>query len=172
MLAIGMLFGYKMNDRGESSLLSFVDEDTGQVGQVEELIRFIEERYVDTISRSKLVDKAMDAVLSELDPHSVYISPDQIGKVNEEMEGRFRGIGVEIFYIDDTVNVISTVPGGPAEKAGVKSFDKLIQISDSLVAGQGLEFADIRKIPIPIGSLWILYRCSLKKREWRISSST
>jgi len=146
MLALGMLFGYKMNDQGEQSLLSFVDEDSGQVGQVEELIRFIEERYVDTVSRGKLIDKAMDAVLNELDPHSVYISPEQIGKVNEEMEGKFRGIGVEIFYIDDTVNVISTVPGGPAEKAGVKSFDKLIQINDSIVAGQGLAFADIRKM--------------------------
>lgn len=147
MLAIGMLFGYKMNNQEQSSLISFVDdENVGTVGQVEEFIRFIETRYVDSIDRSKLTEKALKAVLDNLDPHSVYITPEQIAGVNDEMEGRFRGIGVEIFYLDDTVNIINTIPDGPADKAGIKSFDKLISINDSVVAGQGLKFAEIRKM--------------------------
>ncbi|MFT6333885.1 MAG: carboxyl-terminal processing protease [Halioglobus sp.] len=147
MLAIGMLFGYKMNNKDQSSLISFVDdENIGAVGQVEELIRFIETRYVDSIDRLQLTEKAMKAVIGDLDPHSVYITPEQIAGVNNEMEGRFRGIGVEIFYLDDTVNIINTIDEGPADRAGIKSFDKLISINDSLVAGQGLKFADIRKM--------------------------
>jgi carboxyl-terminal processing protease len=147
MLAIGMLFGYKMNNQEQSSLISFVDEESkGAVGQVEELIRFIETRYVDSIDRSKLTETALKAVLDNLDPHSVYITPEQISGVNNEMEGRFRGIGVEIFYLDDTVNIINTIADGPAAKAGIKSFDKLISINDSVVAGQGLKFAEIRKM--------------------------
>ena len=142
-----MLFGYKMNNQDQSNLISFVDEESkGAVGPVEELIRFIETRYVDSIDRAALTDKAIEAVLSDLDPHSVYINPDQITRVNDEMEGRFRGIGVEIFYLKDTVNIINTIADGPADKAGIKPYDKLISINDSIVAGQGLKFADIRKM--------------------------
>jgi len=148
MLAIGMLFGYKMNDRDQGSLIEFVDQDSSPaaVGEIEELIRFIETRYVDSVDRDFLVEKAITAVLGELDPHSVYITPEQLKSVNDEMEGTFRGIGVEIFYIEDTVNVISTIPDGPADRAGIKPFDKLISINDSIVAGQGLTFSDIRKM--------------------------
>lgn len=148
MLAIGMLFGYKMNDRDQGSLIEFVDEEStpAAVGEIEELIRFIETRYVDSVDRDFLVEKAIKSVLGELDPHSVYISPEQLKSVNDEMEGTFRGIGVEIFYIDDTVNIISTIADGPADRAGIKPFDKLIAINDSIVAGQGLKFSEIRKM--------------------------
>jgi len=146
-LAIGMLFGYKMNNNEQSSLISYVNQDTNtSVGHVEELIRFIENRYVDSVDREELVEKSIKSILDELDPHSVYISPKQLSQVNDEMEGRFRGIGVEIFYLDDTVNIINTIAEGPAEKGGLQSFDKLISINDSIVAGQGLKFADIRKM--------------------------
>ena len=143
-----MLFGYKMNDRDQGNLIEFVDQDSkpAAVGEIEELIRFIETRYVDSVDRDFLVEKAITAVLGELDPHSVYISPEQLKSVNDEMEGTFRGIGVEIFYIDDTVNVISTIPDGPADKAGIKPFDKLISINDSIVAGQDMSFSEIRKM--------------------------
>jgi carboxyl-terminal processing protease len=148
MLAIGMLFGYKMNDRDQGSLIEFVDLDTNTaaVGEIEELIRFIETRYVDSVDRDYLVEKAINAVLDELDPHSVYISPEQLKSVNDEMEGTFKGIGVEIFYIEDTVNIISIIPDGPADRAGIRPFDKLISINDSIVAGQDLQFSEIRKM--------------------------
>lgn len=148
MLALGMMFGYKMNDSDQGSLISFASSESSSsgVGQVEELIRFIENRYVDSVGREDLVEKAMNSILDELDPHSVYISPSQLDDVNDEMNGRFKGIGVEIFYIEDTVNIIRVIPDGPADRAGVKPFDKLISINDSLVAGQKLKFADIRKM--------------------------
>ena len=148
MLAIGMLFGYKMNDRDQGSLIDYVgvDEAPTAVGEIEELIRFIETRYVDSVDREFLVEKAIKSVLGELDPHSVYITPEQLKTVNDEMEGTFRGIGVEIFYIEDTVNIISIIPDGPADRAGIKPFDKLIGINDSIVAGQNLKFSQIRKM--------------------------
>jgi len=148
MLAVGMVFGYKMNDKADGELIEYIDDDTtpAAIGQIEQLIRFIETRYVDSIDRDYLVDKAINSILDELDPHSVYISPEQIEAVNNEMEGKFKGIGVEIYYINDTVNIIDVVPEGPADVAGIESFDQLISINDSIVAGTGMQFEDIRKM--------------------------
>ncbi|MEE9439424.1 MAG: S41 family peptidase [Saprospiraceae bacterium] len=148
MLAIGMMFGYKMNNKDQGSLIEYMgnEENHADVGQVEELIRFVESRYVDSIDRSFLTEKAINSILDELDPHSVYISPEQINRINNEMEGNFRGIGIEIFYFNDTVNIIKTIDEGPAEKAGIRQFDRIISINDSLVAGNGMQFSDIRKM--------------------------
>ena len=147
MLAAGMVFGYQMNEKDESPLISYIgsDSDTeSPIGQVEELIRFVETRYVDSINRTQLVSEAIEAILKKLDPHSIYITPEQLKRVNQEMDGTFNGIGIESFYIDDTVNIISTIPNSPAERAGIKPFDKIISIKDSLVAGNALNFSTIQ----------------------------
>jgi len=114
------------------------------IGQVEELIRFVETRYVDSVNRTELVSEAIEAILKKLDPHSIYITPEQLQRVNQEMDGTFNGIGIESFYIDDTVNIIATLPDSPAERAGIMPFDKIISIKDSLVAGNDLDFSAIQ----------------------------
>ncbi len=147
MLALGMILGYQMNEKEDGHLIKFVrGDDYVPVGQVEQMLRFIETKYVDSIDREVLVEKAIVSVIDELDPHSIYISSDQKKSIAEDMKGSFLGIGVEIFYIDDTVNIIRPVKDGPADLAGIAPFDKLISINDSLVAGRGLKFNDIRKL--------------------------
>lgn len=138
-----MIVGYKMNERDERPLIS--KADAGQnVGRVEEVIRFIESQYVDDIPVDDVVDASIRAAMDELDPHSLYLNRDQMTRVNEEMGGAYRGIGIETYYIKDTVHVILAAPDGPADRAGVRSFDKIIAINDTIVAGRGLPFADIR----------------------------
>lgn len=145
MLAVGMIFGYQMNEKDDGPLISKIESDTnsGPIGTVEELIRFIESKYVDTIDRKPLVSSAIEAVLTQLDPHSVYISPDQLQQINQEMEGSFDGIGIESFYIDDTVFIINTIAESPAERAGISSFDRLLKVGEEDVAGQGYSFTEI-----------------------------
>jgi len=138
MLAVGMVFGYKMNAKDAGPLISSVksDSSSGPIGTVEELIRFVETKYVDTVKREPLVSAAIDAVLQTLDPHSVYIPADQLQYINQEMEGSFDGIGIESFYLQDTVHIIKTVEGSPADGAGIVAFDKLLKVGDENVAGQ------------------------------------
>ncbi|MFK7807203.1 MAG: S41 family peptidase, partial [Saprospiraceae bacterium] len=110
----------------------------GDAGRVEELIRFIEARYVDDVDRDELIEKAIAKVLGELDPHSNYISADQLKEVNEQLEGNFEGVGIEFLIVEDTILVVTPIVGGPSEKAGVLAGDKIVQIEDSLVAGQNI----------------------------------
>lgn len=141
-----MIFGFKMNSKDESPLISNFDQletNTAPVGQIEELIRFVETKYVDEVNREELISSAISAVLNNLDPHSIYIDPDRLERLNEDMNGSFSGIGIETFYLEDTVNIIRTVIGGPAHKSGIKPYDKLLTINDNLIAGQGLEFSEI-----------------------------
>ena len=83
----------------------------------------------------QLVEDAIPKVFSELDPHSVYIPAKDAQRANEDLEGSFSGIGVSFNMQTDTILVINVIPGGPSEKAGLKPFDRIITINDSLYAG-------------------------------------
>ncbi|NJN28847.1 MAG: PDZ domain-containing protein [Cyclobacteriaceae bacterium] len=77
-------------------------------------------------------------MLEHLDPHSVYIPARDLQEVSEPLEGNFEGIGVQFNILNDTVLVINTITGGPAEKVGVLAGDKIVTINDSLFAGIGI----------------------------------
>jgi carboxyl-terminal processing protease len=146
-VAIGMMFGYKMNENIESPLFSTADTPSNNpqlVGRVEELLRFVENKYVDTVDSQALVDEAVTAMMDKLDPHSSYLSPLEVKEVEEEMNGRYYGIGIENFYIDDTVCVFRVLPDSPSAKAGLKPFDRIISINDTIVAGKKMTFESIR----------------------------
>ena len=104
-------------------------------GRVEQLMRFVETKYVDEVNNEKLAEAAIRAVLDELDPHSVFISSDEMAAVMESMQGNFDGIGIEFLIVDDTITVVAPVIGGPSEAVGIQSGDQIIMIEDSLVAG-------------------------------------
>ena len=88
---------------------------------------------------SKLVESTIPKIFSELDPHSVYIPAEDASVVNEELEGSFSGIGVSFNMQTDTILVISVISGGPAEKAGLLPFDRIISINDSIFSGKKKE---------------------------------
>jgi carboxyl-terminal processing protease len=114
-------------------------------GRMDEIIRFIDAKYVDEVSSKPLVRKAIEAILHELDPHSTYIPAEELAAINESLEGNFDGIGIEFMMLDDTIVVVTPLAGGPSEAAGVLAGDKIITISDTLVAGQEISNQDIYK---------------------------
>lgn len=112
-------------------------------GKLEELLRYIEARYVDEVDRDELIQKAIDKLLGELDPHSTYIPSEQVKRVNEQLDGNFEGIGIEFLQIEDTIVVIKPTEGGPSDKAGILPGDKIVYVDDSLFVGQKLNETNI-----------------------------
>jgi carboxyl-terminal processing protease len=103
------------------------------------VLNIIGKKYVDTIDNKQLEEKTIALALKELDPHSVYIPASQMKEANEELDGRFDGIGIMFNMLTDTVQVINTISGGPSQRVGVLAGDKIITVNDSIIAG--------RKIP-------------------------
>ncbi|MCA0388417.1 MAG: S41 family peptidase [Bacteroidetes bacterium] len=104
---------------------------TGEKDKIDQAYDLIKKLYVDELSDSTLGRNAIEGILSKLDPHSVYLTDDEVRGSEEEMKGEFEGIGIEFQLIKDTINVISVMPGGPSEKAGLLPGDKIIKIGDS-----------------------------------------
>ena len=103
-------------------------------GKINGIIQMIENHYVDTINTTDFEDKAINAILNELDPHSSYISINDFKAVEEDMQGSFSGIGVQFNIIDDSIVVISAISGGPSEKLGIQSGDKIVTVDKEDVA--------------------------------------
>ena len=99
-------------------------------------MQLIKLAYVDTTNEAKLVEKAIIETLKELDPHSVYISKNDVQKANEPLEGNFDGIGVQFEILKDTIAVVHSIPGGPSERLGIMSGDKIIKIEGQGVTGK------------------------------------
>ena len=145
MVALGMLIGFRINDKTDAPLITKVPRDSHvSIGRVEEILRFIEAKYVDTIDSEILVTEAINAMLDRLDPHSIYLPPSALQEENESMGGSFRGIGIESLMINDTLNIMTTVKNGPADKAGLMQFDQIVVIDDTIVAGVKKNFETIR----------------------------
>lgn len=113
--------------------------------KINAILDIIDEQYVDTVNMKDLVEGAIPKIFSELDPHSVYIPAEDASLVNEELEGSFSGIGVSFNMQTDTILVINVISGGPAEKAGLLPFDRIITINDSVYSGNKTSQAKIMK---------------------------
>ncbi|MDZ7880754.1 MAG: S41 family peptidase [Saprospiraceae bacterium] len=100
-------------------------------GRMEEILRYVDAKYVDDVNNSVMVDKSINNILQELDPHSVYIPANELQSVSEELEGEFEGVGVETIMLEDTINVITTISDSPASKAGLLTGDKIMGVDDS-----------------------------------------
>lgn len=144
-----MMVGYKMNDREDGSLIETVaydDEHIKLVGRVEELLRFVENKYVDSLNTDDLLNEAVSAIFSKLDPHSSYISPSELADITDQMNGSFNGIGIENFIVDDTINIYQVMDDSPASRAGIKAFDKIVTIDDSIIAGKNIAYEKVRSM--------------------------
>jgi carboxyl-terminal processing protease len=113
----------------------------------------IEALYVDPVNADSLAETIIPVILSELDPHSVYIPARDLQAVSEPLEGEFDGIGVMFNMLTDTVVVINVIPSGPSDKAGVQNGDRIISINDSIVAGRKIaQDAVVKRLRGPRGT--------------------
>lgn len=142
MVVIGIVVGLKLKNEPlvtvapkEMDTKTEADEILGQ-GRMEEILRYVDAKYVDGVSDKILVDKAINNLLQELDPHSVYIPADAIKDVSEDLEGEFEGVGIETIIIDDTINIITPLSNSPASTAGLMSGDKILSIGDTSAIGK------------------------------------
>jgi carboxyl-terminal processing protease len=136
-LAVGMFIGQKLPHYDRNFSLESGNHDKS--GTLDEILRYVEAKYVDSVDTEDLRAKAIEHLLEGLDPHSVYISPDEIKAVEDDMNGEFEGVGIEFIILEDTMQVVAPLSGGPAEIAGILAGDKIISINDSIIAGIKIE---------------------------------
>ena len=103
------------------------------------ILDLIQDHYVDTINIADFEDKTINAILNELDPHSAYIPVKKYQAVEEDMQGSFSGIGVQFNIIEDSIVVISPISGGPSERLGIQSGDRIISVEKEDVASTGIK---------------------------------
>lgn len=107
------------------------------------LLRLVDGYYVDSANVGELTEKAIVHLLSELDPHSVYISKEEVEKMNEPLKGNFEGIGISFNIFKDTLLVTTTIAGGPSEKVGLRAGDRIVTVDAKNIAGIGLINTDV-----------------------------
>jgi carboxyl-terminal processing protease len=139
-LAAGVFIGSSFNAQKPSR------DVTKDVQKLREVLTYIDTKYVDDITTDKLVDESIRHLLSKLDPHSHYIPASDRVAANEELRGNFDGIGVEFNIFQDTIMVVTPLSGGPSEKLGIRSGDKIIRVDDKNVASIGITTEDVMRL--------------------------
>jgi len=128
-----------------NSSLAQVKNPSATTEKFATLLNYIEHMYVDSVNAEELTEKAIIKLLEELDPHSMYLSTEELREANEPLQGSFDGIGIQFNILKDTILVVEPIQGGPSEKLGIKSGDKIIKIDGENVAGVGIKNNDIFK---------------------------
>ncbi|MGC4103347.1 S41 family peptidase [Ferruginibacter sp.] len=141
-LIAGIYIGFKMRDDFPGKSFFYMEKRR----PVQEIMDLIENKYVDEVKMDALADTAIQAMLNKLDPHSVFIPAEQLQGINEDLAGKFFGIGVEFNVFDDTINVTNVLQDGPSFKAGLQTGDKFIKVDDSAVAGTKIDGERIRRL--------------------------
>ena len=111
------------------------DGDYNRWRKLNLILQEVQKNYVDTIDMKGMTDAAVVAALAQLDPHSVYLPPVELTESESELSGNFEGIGITFNVPNDTAIVLSTIPGGPSEKAGLIQGDRIIMVDDKVIAG-------------------------------------
>jgi len=109
------------------------------IRKLQATLQIINYAYVDTVHEDDLVETAIVEMLQELDPHSIYISKEDLQRANEPLQGNFEGIGIQFEILKDTITVVHPLPGGPSEKLGIISGDKIVKIDGEDVVGDHVD---------------------------------
>lgn len=125
----------------------------GQWRKLNLVLDYVDKNYVDDVDVKDVTDAAISAALSKLDPHSVYLPPVELTRSNEDLSGNFEGIGITFNVPSDTAIVLSTIPGGPSEKAGILAGDRILMVDDETIAGVKMpQDSMVRRMKGPAGT--------------------
>lgn len=130
LVAVALLIGVFLGNSYQTyrfKNFSFLKED-----KVNDILDILEERYVDTINVDTMENLAINQILSKLDPHTIYLEPNEAKELNQTLEGNFEGIGIEYYNLNDTLLITNVREGGPAQKAGLLEGDKIVKINGQL----------------------------------------
>ena len=125
------------------------------------LLNMLDRLYVDSINADELVETAIEKMLEELDPHSIYFSEEDLKASNEPLDGSFEGVGIQFNIFKDTIMVVTPIAGGPSERLGIMSGDRIVKVDEELTAGVGITNKDvIRLLKGPKGTT---VKCYIKR---------
>ena len=145
-VVLGLLLGQYMGRNSTTSeIKGMLRQMALPTNKLTYTLSLIENQYVDSVAMDSLAEHVIPLLVKELDPHSVYIPASEMQEINEPLEGEFDGIGVVFNMATDTVIVLNVIPQGPSDKAGIKAGDRIIEINDTLVAGQKIPQRDVVK---------------------------
>jgi carboxyl-terminal processing protease len=141
----GMYLGsiLSLNNSSDKKLFSF---GLGNYDKLKDVMNYIEESYVDSITVDQLTEDAISSLLEKLDPHSVYISAVEFNDANDPLLGSFEGIGVEFRIQKDTITIINVIAGGPAEDKGVMAGDRIVKVDGKNVASVKITNTQVMKL--------------------------
>lgn len=137
LVSIGILIGMKVDTAVSGN------DIFSNVKKFNEALTLIQKNYVDDVNTDKLTEVAISGMLTQLDPHSVYMTVEQLKRSNEDFQGSFEGIGIEFDVVNDTIVVVTPITGGPSEALGILAGDKIVKIDG--VSAIGMTRNDVPK---------------------------
>ncbi|MEE1183825.1 MAG: S41 family peptidase, partial [Paludibacteraceae bacterium] len=155
-VSIGLLLGFWLTNNAYQNRTSVIlrsPNATTSYSKLNEVLQLIDQAYVDTINKPKLIEDILPAILTDLDPHSVYIPKDEVQSMNEDLEGSFSGIGVQFNIQNDTIMIVDVITGGPSEKLGILPGDRIVMVNDTNFTGKEItNNRVVKKLRGPKGS--------------------
>jgi len=135
VLISGIILGFLLQSKvSQHNGIPFLSGSRQAYNKVDEIIRYVENDYVDSVNQEHLETDAIKGMLNDLDPHSQYITADEFNEINDPLLGSFEGIGISFRIEKDTIMVVNPIPGGPSEKVGLMAGDRIVKVNDTLVA--------------------------------------
>jgi carboxyl-terminal processing protease len=133
ILILGIFVGATFNWNNRTGIIPI--DGNYKYNKLGALLRYVQQEYVDTVNEKKWVDETIVQLLQNLDPHSTYITTEELQASNEPLSGHFGGVGIEFNIVNDTVCVVAVIEGAPADKVGVKAGDKIISAGGKKISG-------------------------------------
>ncbi len=130
---IDILIGTFYANHFAGNRLNIINTESNRLNN---LLHIIDDQYVDSVDVNELVEKAIPQILSELDPHSVYMNARDVATLNDDLKGSFFGIGIEFTIREDTIHVQNVISDGPAERAGIVAGDKIVAVDGKPFVGK------------------------------------
>ena len=132
-VVIGILIGTFYANHFSGNRLNIINSGSNRLSN---LLHIIDDQYVDKVNIDSLVDKAIPQILSDLDPHSVYISAKDVQTATDDLRGSFSGVGIEFTIRKDTIHVQNVIKNGPAQRAGLLAGDKIVSVDGKPFVGK------------------------------------
>lgn len=131
-VSAGIIIGNLLTRNSNQGVVSI---GLGESNKLASILKLIEQGYVDSVNIGEITEKTIPEILKNLDPHTTYIPARDMQEVEEEMTGKFSGIGVQFSIMEDTVRVVEVISGGPSSKVGILPGDRIVSVDDSTIAG-------------------------------------
>lgn len=134
-IAAGVIIGGKLNFTDTSDNLFTTNSKKNKLNR---LIDYIDYEYVEDVNTDSIVDVTVNGILNNLDPHSTYIPKEDLKRITENMKGDFVGIGINFYPYKDTITVVKPTEGGPSERAGIMSGDRILLADGDTLYGRNI----------------------------------